>query len=58
MVSMLLQDGQDLEVECAKKIIEHDSLVSKDGENGITDQMEFTSKASFEKFWEWFSPPT
>ena len=52
-----VQDGQDLEVECGKKIIELDALVSKDG-TGITQQLDFTSNASFEEFWKWFSPPT
>lgn len=47
----------DVEVECAKKIIEFDSLITKDGSSGLSDQMTFTSKASFDKFWEWFSPP-
>lgn len=46
----------DLEVECAKKLIELDALVSKEG-TGITEKMQFTSKVSFEKFWDWFSPP-
>jgi len=50
------QEGMDLEVECAKKLIEIDALVSKEG-NGITEKMEFTSRASFEQFWDWFSPP-
>ena len=53
-----VQEGLDLEVECAKKIIELDTLTSKDGGAGLSDQMVFTSKASFDKFWEWFSPPT
>lgn len=55
--SLSLQEDQDLDVECAKKIIDLDSLTSKDG-HGITDQMNFSSKSSFDKFWEWFSPPT
>lgn len=49
------QEGMDLDVECGKKLIELDALISKDG-NGITEQMNFTSKASFDKFWNWFSP--
>ena len=51
-----VQEGMDLESECAKKMIEFDALPSDDG-NGIADYMSFTSKASFEKFWDWFSPP-
>ena len=47
----------DLEVECAKKIIEGNSLISKDGGSGLSDRMSFKSKASFDKFWDWFSPP-
>ena len=48
----------DLEAECAKKIIEYDALPSQaEGNAGVTDCMDFTSKASFEKFWDWFSPP-
>ncbi len=46
----------DLEVECGKKLIELDAMVSKDG-TGITEKMDFTSRASFDKFWDWFSPP-
>ena len=53
---LCVQEGMDLEVECAKKLIELDALVSKEG-NGITEKMEFTSRASFEQFWNWFSPP-
>ena len=45
----------DLDVECGKKMIELDALVSKEG-NGITEQMNFTSKPSFDEFWDWFSP--
>ncbi len=44
-------------MECGKKIIELDALVSKDG-NGITEQLSFNSKSSFDEFWDWFSPPT
>lgn len=50
------QEGMDLDVECGKKLIELDALVSKTG-NGITEQMNFTSRASFDRFWDWFSPP-
>ena len=59
-VCVFLQEGQDLEFECAKKIIELDCLCSKEGDSDhkITDQLEFTSKESFDKFWNWFCPTT
>ena len=45
---------EDLELEWTKKIIEHDSLASKDG--GINENMIFTNMVTFDKFWEWLSP--
>ena len=46
----------DLEVECAKKIIELESLASKAKQNGLNKKLYFTSSNSFDKFWEWFCP--
>ena len=59
-VHVTLQNGFELETECAKKIIEFDALLSSSADghgSGVTDYMHFTSKASFDKFWDWFSPP-
>ncbi len=49
------QDEDDLDVECGKKSIEHNALVSKDG-NGITEEMSFGNRGAFDKFWDWFMP--
>ena len=45
---------QNLEVEWSKKIIEHDSLQTK--ETGLNHDMKFTSMTNFDLFWQWFSP--
>ena len=50
-----LQPDQNLEVEWAKKNIEHDALNSRE-ERGLTEDMRFTSTTSFDKFWDWFAP--
>ena len=47
---------QDLEVETAKKVIEQEALVTKESQKGLTEKINFTSMAAFDKFWEWFSP--
>ena len=49
------QPDEELEVECAKKIIESGALVSKDG-SGITEEMTFEERTSFDTFWKWFAP--
>ena len=54
-ISITMQNGEDVEVEAAKKIIEKDALISKDG-GGITEEMTFTSVSSFDSFWQWLSP--
>ena len=46
----------DLEYECAKKVIELNTLVSKDSQKGLTEKLCFTTMQSFYKLWEWFSP--
>ncbi|XP_064404262.1 uncharacterized protein LOC135349648 [Halichondria panicea] len=51
----VLEDEDDLDVECGKKSIEHNALVSKDG-NGITEEMSFGNRGAFDKFWDWFMP--
>ena len=51
-----LQLDQVLEVEWAKKIIEHDSLVATVAEKGLNEGMSFSSMKNFDSFWEWFSP--
>jgi len=50
-----LQPDQNLEVEWAKKNIEHDALNSRE-EKGLTEDMKFTSISNFDKFWDWFAP--
>lgn len=50
-----LQPDQELEVEWSKKIIENNSLVSKEA-SGLNEEMQFTSMKNFDAFWEWFSP--
>lgn len=50
-----MQEEDDLEVECGKKIIENNALVSQDG-NGINEEMSFENRTSFDKFWDWFMP--
>ena len=50
-----LQPDQNLEVEWAKKIVEHEALTSKE-ETGLNEDMEFSSATAFDKFWDWFSP--
>ena len=54
-VYSLMQEEDDLEVECGKKIIENNALVSQDG-NGINEEMTFENRISFDKFWDWFMP--
>ena len=45
-----------LEVEWIKKVLQQDSLTSKEGNSGINEDITFTSVESLQKFWEWFSP--
>lgn len=58
-----LEVGQSLEVEWAKKVVEHDALVqSKEEEDeegrghGQNEGLTFTAMKNFDSFWEWFSP--
>ena len=51
-----LQPDQQLEVEWGKKMIEHESLTSKEKEKGLNEEMEFDSIKRFDEFWDWFSP--
>ena len=52
-----LMPGQDVDVECAKKMIERDSLTSKEEDSkGLAEEMTFTAMESFDQFWDWFSP--
>lgn len=46
----------DLEFDCAKKIIEQNALSSKDTQIGLNDKLHFSTMDEFERFWEWFSP--
>lgn len=48
-------DDQDLELEWAKKIVEHDSLVAPNS-SGINESLTFTNRDTFDNFWEWLSP--
>ena len=48
--------SNDLQYECAKKIIEMNTLTSKNTQNGLTEKLSFTTMESFDKLWEWFSP--
>ena len=45
-----------LEVEWVKKVIQQDSLNSKEGGSGINEEITFSSMESLQRFWEWFSP--
>lgn len=45
-----------LEVEWVKKVIQQNSLVSKEGNGGINEEITFSSVESLRRFWEWFSP--
>lgn len=51
-----LQAGEMLEVEWVKKVIQQDSLNSKEGSSGINEEITFSSMESLQKFWDWFSP--
>lgn len=48
--------ADDLEFECAKKIIELKALPSKKNQKGLTEKLCFTTMGSFNRLWDWFSP--
>ena len=39
-----------------KKVIQQDSLKSKEGGSGINEEITFSSMGSLQTFWDWFSP--
>lgn len=51
-----LQPDQDLEAEWAKKIIENNSLSSREESGKLNETLPFSSMNAVDKFWEWFSP--
>ena len=55
-IIILQIQSHDLEFECAKKVIELNSLTSKDRQKGLNEQLRFTSMQSFDRLWEWFCP--
>ena len=48
--------SEDLEVECAKKVIELEALTSNETPKGLTEELRFTSMDRFDMLWDWFSP--
>ena len=48
--------SRNLECECAKKIIELNTLSSKETQRGLNEKLSFSTMEGFDKLWEWFSP--